>query len=77
MIPVISWIVGLYIGFGKVFAGSIISACTAFDAGTLSGSMIAWTVFKCILSPTIATIITLAVAFVLTIIVEFIKQVIE
>ena len=41
---------GLYVGGWLMFAQSIIEACKAFDAGTLTALMVGMTVIKCVLA---------------------------
>lgn len=38
---------GLYVGGWLMFIQSIIGACKAFDAHTLTGVIIGWTIIKC------------------------------
>lgn len=47
----------IYYGLWVMFIQSIISACAAFDAGTLTASVVGWTVIKCIFASTVAGII--------------------
>jgi hypothetical protein len=41
---------GLYVGLWLLFIQPIVQACAAFDAGTLSATIIGWTVVKCVLA---------------------------
>lgn len=69
VINIVSLLGGAYFGFWKLCIKSIILACMAFDAGTLTGSMIFWTIFKCVvLSP----VVTWGVYFILVIVLAFI-----
>lgn len=43
---------------GYYFIKPIITVCTAYDAGTLTGSMIGWTIIKCLVfAPIVAKVI--------------------
>lgn len=48
---------GLYVGGWLMFIKPIIACCMAFDAGTLTGTMVGWTVIKCIFASFIGSII--------------------
>jgi len=39
---------GLYVGGWLMFIQSIIGVCQAFDAHTLTGTLIGWAVIKCL-----------------------------
>lgn len=60
-IAIIIIIVGIasaiYYGVWVMFIQSILSACAAFDAGTLTATIVGWTVIKCILASTVAGVI--------------------
>lgn len=47
----------LYYGLWVMFIRSILTACAAFDAGTLTATIVGMTVIKCILASTVAWII--------------------
>lgn len=48
---------GLYVGGWLMFIKPIIACCMSFDAGTLTGTMVGWTVIKCIFASFIGSII--------------------
>ena len=48
---------GLYVGGWMLFIQPIIEACQAFDAGTLTGTIVGITVLKCIFASGIGSII--------------------
>lgn len=61
---VVSWIIviigvlaGLYVGVWTLFIQSIIMACKAFDAGTLTAVMIGITVLKCLFAGAVCWLI--------------------
>lgn len=60
-IAIIIIIVGIasaiYYGVWVMFIQSILSACAAFDAGTLTATIVGWAVIKCILASTVAGLI--------------------
>lgn len=76
VINIISLLGGAYFGFWKLCIKGIILACVAFDAGTLTGTMILWTLFKCfILSPIVTWGVYVALLIFLLFIYNFIKEV--
>lgn len=48
---------GLYVGGWMLFIQPIIAACQAFDAGTLTASIVGVTVIKCIFASIVGSII--------------------
>lgn len=50
-------ILGLYIGGWVMFINPILACATAFDAGLLTGAMIASTVLKCVFASFVGGII--------------------
>jgi hypothetical protein len=48
---------GLYVGGWVLFIQPIIEACQAFDAGTLTGTIVGITVLKCIFASAVGSII--------------------
>ena len=48
---------GLYVGGWMLFIQPIIEACQAFDAGTLTGTIVGITVLKCIFASAVGSII--------------------
>ena len=48
---------GLYVGGWIMFIQPIIAACKSFDAGTLTGTIVGWTVVKCIFASFVSGII--------------------
>ena len=48
---------GLYVGGWMLFIQPIIEACQAFDAGTLTGTIVGITVVKCIFASAVGSII--------------------
>lgn len=63
---IIGTALGIYAGGWLLFIKPIIVVCAAYDAGTLTGSMIGWTIIKCLVfAPIAAKVImnvTLAIA---------------
>ena len=57
VIIIASWLGGLYVGVWVMFIQPIISACQAFDAGTLTGSIVGITVLKCIFASCVGVLI--------------------
>lgn len=62
-------IAAIYFGLWIMFIKSILIACAAFDAGTLTATLVGWTVIKCLLASCVASIImfvaTIAAGFLL------------
>lgn len=52
----------IYTGGWLLFIKPIIAVCTAYDAGTLTGSMIGWTIIKCLVFAPIAAKVIMNVA---------------
>lgn len=52
----------IYFGLWVMFIKAILVACAAFDAGTLTATLVGMTVIKCLLASTVAGII-IAVSF--------------
>ena len=48
---------GLYVGGWMMFITPIIEACKAFDAGTLTGTIVGITVLKCIFASAVGSVI--------------------
>lgn len=44
----------IYAGGWLLFIKPVIAVCAAYDAGTLTGSMIGWTIIKCLVFAPIA-----------------------
>lgn len=53
---------GIYTGGWLLFIKQIIAVCAAYDAGTLTGSMIGWTIIKCLVFAPIAAKVIMSVA---------------
>lgn len=53
---------GIYTGGWLLFIKPIIAVCTAYDAETLTGSMIGWTIIKCLVFAPIAAKVIMNVA---------------
>lgn len=47
----------IYFGLWVMFIKAILVACAAFDAGTLTATIVGWTVIKCLLASTVEGII--------------------
>lgn len=47
----------IYFGLWIMFIKSILTACAAFDAGSLTGMVIGTTILKCIFAGTVSSII--------------------
>ena len=54
---------GIYTGGWLLFIKPIIAVCAVYDAGTLTGSMIGWTIIKCLVFAPIAARVIMNVAF--------------
>lgn len=50
-------ILAIYFGLWVMFIKAILTACAAFDAGTLTATLVGWTVIKCLLASTVAGVI--------------------
>lgn len=61
LLSILVFIVGIaaavYFGLWVMFIKSILMACAAFDAGILTATMVGWTIIKCLLASTVATLI--------------------
>ena len=53
---------GIYTGGWLLFIKPIIAVCAAYDAGTFTGSMIGWTIIKCLVFAPIAAKVIMSVA---------------
>lgn len=53
VVAVIGFLLGFYVGGWLMLIQPIISACRAFDAGTLTATIIGVTVVKCMLAATV------------------------
>lgn len=47
----------IYYGLWVMFIQAILTACAAFDAGTLTATLVGWTIIKCLLATTVAGLI--------------------
>lgn len=52
----------IYTGGWLLFIKPVIAVCAAYDAGTLTGSMIGWTIIKCLVFAPIAAKVIMSVA---------------
>lgn len=51
-------VLSIYVGGWLLFIKPIVALCAAYDVGTLTGSIIGWTIFEClVLAPIIARVI--------------------
>lgn len=50
-------VAAIYFGLWAMFIKSILTACAAFDAGTLTATLVGWTVIKCLLASAVASLI--------------------
>lgn len=50
-------VAAIYFGLWVMFIKSILTACAAFDAGTLTATLVGWTVIKCLLASTVSSLI--------------------
>lgn len=57
IIFVIGIITAIYVGGYVMFVKAILTACAAFDAGTLTANIVGITVIKCLLASTVAGVI--------------------
>ena len=58
VVLIIGFLLALYVGGWLMFLKPIIYAVAAFDAGTLTGTIIIWTIIKCILASFVGGIIS-------------------
>lgn len=47
----------IYYGLWVMFIQAILTACAAFDAGTLTATVVGWTIIKCLLASTLSGLI--------------------
>lgn len=47
----------IYYGLWVMFIQAILTACAAFDAGTLTATLVGWTIIKCLLASTVSGLI--------------------
>ena len=52
----------IYTGGWLLFIKPVSAVCAAYDAGTLTGSMIGWTIIKCLVFAPIAAKVIMSVA---------------
>ena len=52
IVVILSVVLGLYVGGYLMFIKPIAACLVAFDTGVLTGSMIGWTIVKCIFAGT-------------------------
>lgn len=57
IIIIVGIVAAIYYGLYVMFIQSIMSACAAFDSGTLTASIVGLTVIKCIFASTVAGLI--------------------
>lgn len=57
IVVVLSVVLGLYVGGYLMFIKPIVACLVAFDTGVLTGSMIGWTIVKCIFAGTVGGVI--------------------
>lgn len=51
-------VLSIYVGGWLLFIKPIVALCAAYDVGTLTGSIIGWTIFEClVLAPIVADVI--------------------
>lgn len=58
VVLIIGFLLTLYVGGWLMFLKPIIYAVAAFDAGTLTGTIILWTIIKCILASFVGGVIS-------------------
>lgn len=66
----LSFILAAYVGLWLMFIDPILYACSCFDAGTLTGTVIGMTILKCIFASPVAGIILFIGAGISNIIVD-------
>ena len=66
-------ILGIYVGGYLMFIRPIIDCLIAFDLGTLTGSMIGWTIAKCIFAGTAGGVV-IGIAYIITMILFHISE---
>ena len=55
---IIGIVLSIYTGGWLLFIKPMMAVCAAYDAGTLTGSMIGWTIIKCLVfAPIVAKVI--------------------
>lgn len=59
---IVGIVLSIYAGGWLLFIKPVISVCAAYDAGTLTGSMIGWTIIKCLVFAPIAAKVIMSVA---------------
>lgn len=47
----------IYYGLWVMFIQAILTACAAFDAGTLTATLVGWTIIKCLLASAVSGLI--------------------
>ncbi len=57
VVAAVSFLGGFYVGGWLLFIQPIISACQAFDEGTLTATIIGVTIIKCMLAAAVGSII--------------------
>lgn len=62
---IIGIVLSIYTGGWLLFIKPIIAVCAAYDAGTLTGSMIGWTIIKCLVFAPIVAKVIMKVALVI------------
>lgn len=50
-------VAAIYFGLWVMFIKSILTVCAAFDAGTLTATLVGWTVIKCLLASAVSSLI--------------------
>lgn len=50
-------VAAIYFGLWVMFIKAILTACAAFDAGTLTATLVGWTVIKCLLASAVSSLI--------------------
>lgn len=64
LVLIIGVLLACYVGGWVLFIKPILAACAAFDAGTLTATVLGVTVIKCLLASAVASVI-IAVAYVI------------
>lgn len=57
MVFIAGIILAVYFGLWVMFIKAILVACAAFDAGTLTATVVGWTIIKCLLASTLSGLI--------------------
>lgn len=60
MVIIAGIMLAVYYGLWVMFIKAILVTCAAFDAGTLTATLVGWTIIKCLLASMVAGLILAA-----------------